>query len=63
MLYSTEKGKARECIAIWKAVIQKINNKVIGEEKLQIQAAKWNISINEFEIIESAKENLQVAKE
>jgi len=61
--YSIEKVRARETISIWKAVLRKLNNKMVDESKLQIQMTKWGILIDENETIESATEKLKEAKQ
>jgi len=61
--YSREKAQSRECIAIWRSVIRKINNKPINQQKLSSQAKKWNININDNITIEEAHEKLKEAKE
>ena len=63
MPYSKEKVKVRETIDVWKAVIRKLQFKIVNENKLEAQAERWKIQINDNETVESAKTKLQEAKE
>ena len=56
-----KKAKAKECIAIWKAILRKLSNKAINEQKLQTQAKKWYINIEAIQTIPDAKDKLSTA--
>ena len=60
--YSIEKAKARECIAIQKAVIRKLNNKAINKQKLQTQMKKQHANIEEIQALLDVQEKLSAAK-